>query len=1352
MLTYDKKTNTLYGYQNEIALRHKPPESHDYESFLDYINNQVKDDVIELFMPKLLDCLKLTESELTIDTTDEFGGIKVEQGDAGYFNDRCFHVKVKFISTSFYNDDEHDHYVTILKIPSVDENGIIEYQEKQYALIKMLEQDETISYEQDSRTLKLKLERGHVTLSQSAHGPKISISALRSKSSVKKYDAVAVMFAMAKVVGADPLSMFYEFTSSSIRNKYKTASDLEAAIYYYTGNSGSISADEYDDRVVPLLTGTAIYGDGIKNDMCNISSLRNELNEFLSLDRVLGKVLARDVRSELDPEKIVVHKNTVITEMVLTKCKANGVSKLYIDNLPNIEGYYLAQHLFVDRVPKGTTIIDEIRDRLPEETGMYVSRDYVFEPTNPIMFDNETYLTKGLLQFLRQCGISSVEASIKPGQGYGSNGAPIITLYFMEEVISNRHFRKYDINSGVDTNGDWVYLDENGQFQPQQEFFTVHDIQALISIYTQLCSGKYYETVANIDTGFRKKLVMLNTQYHRAFRSACDESFKVMNRTFKEIWAKNPYQFTVPDEIENKFYAFEKNFFRYLREDGKCLQMLIGDVITNPVSYLSALTKVNVYTANKHSVSDSQRRMSIGSYGRVDPYELSQSSKMGVVLNTTIGCNVDMQGIMRTDYYKIIHLGNRSMVTEERVSLTVQEEEKYKIADLCSLIVDKNGMVLNSDAVVLCRTPSVNSIEKMSFSYVPVSEIDLVNCEPNQILSWATSTVPFMGANDAARVVFGVSFAKQAKGLVAPERPRMATRTGAMIPRMNHQYFIEAEDDGVVVSITRNKSSMTNKVVLAVHYNSQDPLDGTRYEFDEYTSSGYSVTVRNILVEEGDTFKKGDTLMTSNFVKEGKLALGVNALIAYVPTGYNYEDGVYASDAICHRLSSYRINSEYFENANKKGKIVINYVRRGRWITPNRDTVLSIATKFAGSKESRKGITKQYKTAKATGFVEAVTPDVKRTQKGYMKYSGVHVDLISVNDFNSGDKMVNRHGNKGVMPKREKNSQMLRLMNGMPCDVIYNPHGAPSRMNIGQVLECHLALVLFVCDFYCEADAFNSISNDEIKMLLSLTVDLMNSVGDEHIGILQSYPEVDDDLKQHMIEKIDRIRMFANCFDKNGEGYLINPKKGYRLTETKVLIGVNTVYKLIQESEKKDHVRGGMITPEPYSLIANAPTKGSSNHGGQRLGTMEMDALSAYGVQSYIDELLNIRGDNGVARSNFNAGLYLPPELAEDVQSEFFGQRRSTSQFLMTMLGLGVRLEADNHEFITPTTNTDYSGATTARTIAYMETREDKEAKENGTDAVGGVKPEKPVEQPNDIKGAYSSLLDLVNGGNKTNK
>jgi hypothetical protein len=1224
-------------------------------------------------MPALINAIKCNPDMLK--TSAE--RIKVKQVDPGKYNDLTHHVTVRFDIPGFNPDKAQD--VTVMNLPHVYENGIIEYDNQQYAFIHMLEQEPTVSFEANDNTAKaacLKIKNGtrSIWIDDNASALKIRMSDRSGKSSKTKYTLLDLIVAMAKDEGYEPEELFKEFANFFIVNMFKDEEEKEQRLGGIVANSASVNGIDYKKQLVPRLTLTRIKENGEGDDSYDNTAIRDDLNELLSLDRAVGEVLARDVESELVNGRILAHAGEVVDSNMIRLFNADGVYKLYIKYVPNIEGFYLAEDIFIPFAPVGLRISKSLRKYFPEEHGMYTSKFYDKLPV-PIIYESGTQLTSDMLDVIVAYGKESIKVSDK------RSGGKVRVLNFYEEIISNRQFRGKDIGK---PHGDWYYLNCDKDFVPANGAYTTYDFMALQSFCVKLFEGKWIDRIVNADAGFRKVLIPIEEQYHRAFCYAVREGFKQMNRKFKEIYKGKRQNFLDRDLIDNEFYPFTKNFWKYLRDEAKCIVRLQGDNLHNPIAYQSACTKVNVYTANKHSIADSQREIAIGSYAKIDAYEIPQSQKMGTVYNSCCDSVISTDGKMSTLYYRVQHLGNQSVIkTDKKIPLTSRDEERYVIADICSLEFGSDYVVKDNTKIVQCRVPTRNSVEKSTFAYRPISQVDFVNVNASQSLSYASSTIPYMSSNDAARAIFAVAQEKQAKGLVFAEEPDVITSAYEQFAWLNDKFGIIAKDSGTVVTCEYNWRE--EKYHLAVRYDSQDISDGTIYQFDEYFDSGYSVTKMKVLVEVGQRFHKGQMLVSSNFISEnGILTLGCNALVGYICDGYNYEDGAHISESMCNRLASYRINKEDFtSNPNSTRSYRMSKSNNGRWMSPELSSSISVAYSDRRFMESKK---KDIPLSKAYGFYEKY--DSIKSEHRAGNY-GLTLNTVSIDPFSGGDKMSNRHGNKGVLSKKEKTSNMPRLANGFPLDICLNPLGVGSRMNVGQIKESHTGLFSHVCKFKLSSDAYNCISEEEIAMLMSLTVDLMNSTGDlnavflRHGDLLnESHIKHVESFKQHLVEVINDIRIYAGCFNERGTTKVMLPDNDGNMTETEIVVAYLHVFKLIQESHKKIHARGGQNIWEPYGEMTDAPTHGSSNGGGQRFGTMEIDALCAYGASAYIHELTNERCDNAIARDNFNIDTYFPGELRKQYHIDSPGQRRAVTQFLYSFLALGVMCEPNDGEFI----------------------------------------------------------------------
>lgn len=1204
MFNFDTKRNVLeiskIPYKKNDTVYQISEASQSYDQ---YKREGLLRDIEELLIPELNNAVGGTEDEPRLWLKKGSGIVRYDTTSTY----KGYEYNSAWISLCTPSFPQGTKPFCIFKLPFMDEYGVLNREGKKYALLNELVQDDDITY--NDGELKIITKDGcHIKLGKASSGSKVVYRK-------KKYSSLAVMYALAMAEGLDSYKMFDKLKSKDIINVYKDEEDLEKDIIYETANiikAGVLKA--------------------FTSDAYDLTNVRKKMNKVLSIDRAIGKNMSREITLSNGE---VIPAETLITTSLVKKLKYNRINEIYVMNVPNMLGYYIAEEIRVPFLRKGTEMIDIISDVIPNYTGMYLDKNIHLE--TPLTIDVGVPVTKGLLEMLAYNGIDYVK--LKPSQ----NSIVEVVVPFEIEIIGNRHFRECDI--GLSTKQDYVYVGEDGKISPAKQFICAYDMLAIISLFNRLIKNENLEVVSNIDLGLRKKVNQANELFHKAFKSVVREFMVIIKRKFVDMWNMSPQDLNNPDEMEARFFLLAEKWWSTLYTEMKVISQID---MNNPVSYYSSLSKIVTIVKDSNTITGGMREISMGHYGRICPYETPSSKKLGVVGNKAIGCKI-INGIMHTAYYRVKHIGNESYITNDIVWLSVEEEEKYRIADIISLDVGSNGKILSKERV-LARVPTVSGIEKMSVSHVDISNIDLVNTNPNQTLSQAATTVPFIGSDDAARVTFGLSMCKQAKGLLKPEVPLVLTSAFYDIPRKSPFYMINAEYDGIVEDIVNGR--------ITVYY--PELNDVKTYVFEQNEINNVSVIIRSVDVKVGQEVKAGDILVSSNYVKDGLLAIGVNALIAYIPTGYNYEDGVYASDRLRHKLTSYGANIET-ESMPKKYKVSrvcpinkFRYIRAGQSMYKIRHITASDP------------ITRTINSQKLKGFLVDVNIEVDKFTK---QNKATVAKSVSFDYLNSGDKVANRHGNKGVTPELRANTEMARLANGEFVDICYNQAGVSSRMNIGQILECNLGLACLVLGIKARSDSFNGATYKDIKTVLSYAWHLAND--DDYKNVNSLFPELPETMKEYCVSNIERIRNWKGTFNEDGTAVLFNPRTGKNY-EGSVVLGVNYIYKLVHEVAKKVHARGGLCT-EPYVEKADSPTHGSASRGGQRYGSMEIDALSAYGASNLIQELMNERGDNAVARNNITVdALHSGDKYKLDESTAI---RRSTEFFLNVMESLGVKIE-----------------------------------------------------------------------------
>lgn len=1033
------------------------------------------------------------------------------------------------------------------------------------------------------------------------------------------------------------------------------------------------------------------------------AAIRESLNELLSIDRGFDRKLSRDIIGK--DGTVMYEAGEIVTNEVLMDLNMNHINCYYISAVTsNIEGAHLAFNVGVKRIPQGTLIprsLIEYNQYLYFACNRYGVTDYDIEFADNDLFviPEDCLVDSGIVDFILKVDIcdkeiqvardgelhmtivnetkelkmtkSSIAIKVNASRPYSPTNTKYIVLE--EEVMGNQHFF---------IDGAWKYVStkDDQEYEPSP-MLTAYDLIGLMSLLPRVIEGKYLNKVSDRDYGMRKKICLIDDHLHKAWDKFLKGfQYNPVSR-FKQMLKKLDQASTATDTnyIIESYCSTVTNWLvdrtLFSTRDMKVLNL--ADKIC-PVSYVSSCNRVNTIVKNKRSASDKMRFLAMGFYGRICPYETPASGKLGLVNTKAVHAHIE-HGFIYTDYYRV---KNGKILFDEKVSMTVSEEEQYIIADIMSLDFDASGKILN-DGLVLARVPVSNAIEKHIVENVPVQNIQLVNCYPDSTISPTATTIPFIGSDDAVRVSYELSMCKQTRGLLYREVPTIMTNAFYDIVRQNTMFQIVAEDDGEVLSITQHhhaNSKRAGMTRLNIRYNSlrNKEYKGANdmaefehcYEFPIIEYSYSSVIVRYLEVKPGDIVRKGDVLVSSNYTKDGFMATGVDALVAVIPVGYNYEDGVQISDMFDKKLTSFGHSNTELTLAGSRTHVSEPFMR---YIDSNATTVLHIH-------DTQRNKTIPYKTDSLKGWVVNISNASTDRKGSAMKK---RIDAVSVNTINEGDKVANRHGNKGVTPKVVNNTDMLYLDNGEIIDLAYNPAGIGSRMILGQIKEIHLGLACKVISIKLCVKSFNELPWSEMKLLLLYAWECANNGVDAANAnpMFSMYPP---EMKAYVKKYEARARNWAGVFDKNGCAYLTDPKTGKRINK-KVVIGYNYVYKLVQEIEEKEHSRGSILSDVPYVVKYAQPTRGASNNGGQSYGYMEQDGLLAHGAVDFLRELKHERGDNIYLRQKQFLEILgteegVDPEALKHMGE--FNERRSVEYFKAVMAALGCEFSVlDNDGF-----------------------------------------------------------------------
>ena len=589
-------------------------------------------------------------------------------------------------------------------------------------------------------------------------------------------------------------------------------------------------------------------------------------------------------------------------------------------------------------------------------------------------------------------------------------------------------------------------------------------------------------------------------------------------------------------------------------------------------------------------------------YGRMCPIETPEGPNIGLINNLSSFGKINEYGFIMSPYRRIDRING--VVTSDIHYLTADEEDNYIVAQANSPLTDDNQF---AGETVMARTRG-NNIE------VESDKVDFMDVSPKQVVAVATACIPFLENDDSNRALMGANMQRQAVPLIDPHAPYVGTG-------MEHQ---AAHDSGAAI--------------LSKHDGTVEFVDGaeirirrTTGELDKYTvtkyrrsNSGTSYNQRP-LVAVGDKVAKDEIIGNGPSMEGGEMALGQNPLVAYMTwEGYNFEDAVIMSERLVKDDVYTSIAIEEYESETRDTKLGPEEITReipnvgeesmrhldefgiirigaevkegdilvGK-VTPKGETDPTPEERLLRAIFGEKAREVRDTSLRVPHGADGIVHDVKifRRENGDELQTGVNtlvrVFIVQKRKIHVGDKMAGRHGNKGVVSRILPVEDMPYLPDGTPVDIMLNPLGVPSRMNIGQVMELHLGMAARTLDLHIATPVFDGASDE----------DIWNTVKEAGMA---------DDAKTVLYD------------GRTGEAF-----------DNRVSVGVMYMIKLHHMVDDKLHAR----SVGPYSLVTQQPLGGKAQFGGQRFGEMEVWALEAYGAANILQEILTYKSDDVVGRT-----------------------------------------------------------------------------------------------------------------------
>ena len=812
--------------------------------------------------------------------------------------------------------------------------------------------------------------------------------------------------------------------------------------------------------------------------------------------------------------------------------------------------------------------------------GFTLAEALVSSETGEILVDQDVELTRDVLD--------SIETEL-------DNGLNTVTLYPSDDAVLTEpiEIQMVKVYSPKDPEK-VVNVISNGQISPEVRHLTPADIIANVNYWLTLNEG--VGRVDDIDHLGNRRIRSVGELLQNQVRIGLSR----MERVIRERMSSADDENMTPQSLINirPVTAAIKEFF-----GSSQLSQFMDQ--HNPLSELShkrRLSALGPGGLTRDRAGYEVRDVHYTHYGRMCPIETPEGPNIGLINNLSSFGKINEYGFIMSPYRRIDRING--VVTSDIHYLTADEEDNYIVAQANSPLTDDNQF---AGETVMARTRG-NNIE------VESDKVDFMDVSPKQVVAVATACIPFLENDDSNRALMGANMQRQAVPLIDPHAPYVGTG-------MEHQ---AAHDSGAAI--------------LSKHDGTVEFVDGaeirirrTTGELDKYTvtkyrrsNSGTSYNQRP-LVAVGDKVAKDEIIGNGPSMEGGEMALGQNPLVAYMTwEGYNFEDAVIMSERLVKDDVYTSIAIEEYESETRDTKLGPEEITReipnvgeesmrhldefgiirigaevkegdilvGK-VTPKGETDPTPEERLLRAIFGEKAREVRDTSLRVPHGADGIVHDVKifRRENGDELQTGVNtlvrVFIVQKRKIHVGDKMAGRHGNKGVVSRILPVEDMPYLPDGTPVDIMLNPLGVPSRMNIGQVMELHLGMAARTLDLHIATPVFDGASDE----------DIWNTVKEAGMA---------DDAKTVLYD------------GRTGEAF-----------DNRVSVGVMYMIKLHHMVDDKLHAR----SVGPYSLVTQQPLGGKAQFGGQRFGEMEVWALEAYGAANILQEILTYKSDDVVGRT-----------------------------------------------------------------------------------------------------------------------
>ena len=974
---------------------------------------------------------------------------------------------------------------------------------------------------------------------------------------------------------------------------------------YYASDFDKTGKKIYTSTVMPI-RGAWLEYETDSNDIFYVRVDRTRKLPVTSLLRSIG-IITDDQILELfgnDPKiKATLDKDPVKTQ---AEALIEIYKKLRPGELPSADAArYLFNGLFFDNRRYDLAKVGRYKFnkklRLATRIAGQVAYEDIVDPqTGEVLVEKGNVISEEVAEEIQNSGINIVDVNVNDAKvRIIGNGVVNIHKVLPNVNLSDLHFKE-DVNynvlkSIIDTTPEEklhdVLKERYKELVPLT--ITTEDMIASISYLLNLDYG--IGQIDDIDHLGNRRIRCVGELLQNQFRIGLTR----LERVVRERMTIQDLDSVTPQTLINT-----KPITSSIREFFGSSQLSQFMDQTNPLSELTHKRRISALGPgglSRERAGFEVRDIHYTHYGRLCPVESPEGPNIGLISALSSFAMIDEYGFVETPYRKVDK--ETGKLTDIVEYMPADEEDKYIIAQ-ASEPIDKDGKFVNK--VIKVR-------HREEITEVPASKVDYVDVSPKQLVSVAAAMIPFLEHDDVKRSLMGSNMQRQAVPLLIPEAPIVGTGMEYKAAR-DSEITVTAKNDGVIEKVTADEIIVRNK---------KNELDTYKLRKFKRTNGGTCINQRPV-VQRGEVVKAGDILADGPSTQNGEMALGRNVLIAFSTwEGYNYEDAVLISERLVKEdvytsihIEEYdcecrdtklgpeeitrdipNVGDDVLKDLDENGIIRIGAeVRPGDIlvgkVTPKGETELTAEERLLRAIFGEKSREVRDTSLRVPHGEAGTIVDIKVFTRENSEELAPGVNQVircyiaTKRKISVGDKMAGRHGNKGVISRILPEEDMPFLPDGTPVDIVLNPMGIPSRMNLGQVLEVHLGMAARALGWKVATPVFDGAKDYEIEQLL------------EEAGLR-----------------------------KDGKTDLYDGRTGEKFIKP-ITVGVMYMMKLHHLVDDKIHAR----STGPYSLVTQQPLGGKAQFGGQRFGEMEVWALEAYGAAYSLQEMLTVKSDDVVGR------------------------------------------------------------------------------------------------------------------------